>query len=127
MAYASLAELKTYVGVSDAVDDTVLGLALDAAARGVDRLANRTFDLPSSATPRRFVTRDAFVLHIPDIASTTGLTVKTDTDGDGVFETTWSDGDYQTEPDGDPTRPITALRAVGDHVFSTYFSGRFGV
>jgi hypothetical protein len=48
-------------------------------------------------------------------------TLKTDTDRDGVFETTWSASDYQLKPVnptiGAEPGPYTLIKAVGSKVF----------
>jgi hypothetical protein len=60
--------------------------------------------------------------HIPtdDISSTTNLIVKTDTTGDGTFDTTWTLGvDYQMEPTNALViqRPYRRITAIGSKTF----------
>ena len=53
--YASLARFKAFLRQSDTADDDLLGLALVAASRAIDRACGRTFNLATgTATARRF-------------------------------------------------------------------------
>lgn len=117
--YATLAELKTQLGITDAVDDTPLGAALTAASRAVDEHCGRKFSAAASSS-RVYEARWSDLLYVDDIASLTGLAVKTDDDDDGTFETTWTvTTDFVAGPpnaiaDG---LPVTRLAAVGSKRF----------
>ena len=121
MAYATLAELRAYVGipVADTADDTLLTLALDAAASEIDAYTDRTFT-QSAASARTYTATSATQVDVTPFATTTGLVVKTDDDADGTFETTWVlNTDYRLEPvnaaaDG---RPWTRLVSLGTRTF----------
>lgn len=126
MAYVSLAELKSFLGLPDEQDDATLGIALDAACRHIDKLANRSFEL-STASAKRLWARERLCLFIPDVGSTSSFVLKTDADGDGTFEVTWASTDYQLEPYADGVRPMTLITAVGTQTFPIHNSGRFGV
>lgn len=52
--YATTAELKTLMGISDAVDDATLALAITAASRAVDQFCNRQFGLVAAAETRQY-------------------------------------------------------------------------
>jgi len=101
MAYATLAELKTFVGIptGDTQDDTALQLALDASSSQVERYTDRVFTADSVATTRDYMVSNTGELDIDPISTLTGLIVATDDNGDGTFETTWTVGtDYRVEP-----------------------------
>lgn len=120
-SYASLAELRSRVGITDAsntTEDAKLTEALAAASRGIETMAGRQFNLASSATARLFYPDDYCKTHVYDIASVTNLAIKTDLDNDGTFENTWASTDYQLEPldgvvDGQAGWPWWTIRAVG--------------
>lgn len=117
MAYATLADLKGFVGipVGDTVDDTTLTLALDAASQQVDAYCDRTFSADSSPTTRYYSPTDYGRLDVDPISSTTGLLVRTDDNDDGTYETTWTiDTDFRLEPvnaaaGGDPWTRLVSL------------------
>ncbi len=60
-----------------------------------------------------------------DISTLTGLILKTDTSGDGTFDTTWASSDVQSEPLNNLAkgRAVFNLRAVGDYLFPVYGDG----
>lgn len=90
--YAGLAELKSFVSISDAGDDTVLTLALESAARMIDEYCGRRFYLDGSATARFFTPQSIWYVDVDDIGDTSGLIVQTDESDDGVFENTLASG-----------------------------------
>jgi hypothetical protein len=101
--YATVNELRLSIGdTSYRADTGQLTAALRAASRAVDgwcQRRGRKFWLDPAATTRRYAPTEAGCVWVEDIGSTAGLTVKTDSDGDGVFETTWTTpADYQLEP-----------------------------
>lgn len=95
--YCTLAEVKAALRLSDANDDTLIERAIEGASRRIDGYCGRWF-YKTASTAIELYSRDLYVLRTQDIANTT-VTVKTDDDGDGSFETTWVQGtDYQLEP-----------------------------
>jgi hypothetical protein len=102
--YASASELKTQLRVTDAVDDTQLGLIVIAASRAIDAWCNRQFGSHWSAVARVFdwdgqTIRGGAALEVFDLQTTSGLLVAIDEDGDGVFETDLTvDTDYRPWP-----------------------------
>lgn len=120
MPYATLAELKGYVGITDTADDVTLQLALDAAALQVDQFCDRTFAADASPTVRYYSPTDPGRLDIDPISTLTGLIVATDENGDGTYETTWTiNTDYRVEPvnAGAAGQPWTWLTALGTRWF----------
>jgi hypothetical protein len=132
--YATVNELREAVG-----DQTNLRLnagkltqRLRAASRAVDDWCGRPlhrFWLDPTATARTYSPDDLWCARVDDIGSATGLLVKTDTDGDGVFETTWTvSTDFILEPtnaagNGGAYR-WNRFRAVGARTLPFSWSGR---
>jgi hypothetical protein len=116
-SYATLAELKNRLGITDTSDDTRLTEALASASRGIEDCTHRQFNLAASATARLYYPRYEDMATVDDIASTTGLIIETDAGGDGTFETTWSATDYELHPlngvvDGRSGWPYRKIKAV---------------
>ena len=111
--YATLAEVKSALRVTDSVDDTLIENAIEGASRRIDGYCGRWF-YKSSSTAISIYPIDNYNISVDDIANTTVI-VKTDNDGDGTFETTLTQGtDYQLEPldavlRGRPFRRIVAI------------------
>ena len=120
--YATLAELKAVMRIPsiDTVDDTLLETSIEAASRQLDGHCERVF-YPTAGT-RVYAPNDSFMVETDDIATLT--TLKTSSDGKGVFDTTWGPNDLQLEPlngrAGGIITPFTQIRAVGDYLFPTY-------
>lgn len=126
--YCTLAELKAWLDITDTNDDGELEAVIEAASRWIDDMTGRRF---YSATEARYYTADnPNWLYIDDIARGTDgpliITLKTDSDGDGTYETTWSASDYVTKP-RNPVLvgttyqiPVTSLevnKRTGDYSF----------
>lgn len=133
MAYATLLDVRSWVGVYDNSDDTELDMARDAATNAVSAWCGANYDLAASATARVFAPVSSTVLDLSalgsTIGSTTGLAVAVDDDDDGTFETSWAATDWQVEPlnsagVGSLAWPGTHLRAVGDYRWPVGGSGR---
>jgi hypothetical protein len=112
--YCTLAEIKSALRIapSDTQDDALLERAIEGASRRIDGYCNRFFY--SKNATASFPARFERYLLVPDLASST-LTLRTDDDGDGVFETTWANTDYVLEPtdnsvSGVPFRKIVATK-----------------
>jgi len=117
--YTTLQEVKSILRITDAFEDTLLERCIESASRHIERYCERTF-VSGSAT-RVFAPNDSYLCEIDDLVSVT--TIKTSTDADGVFDTTWGSDDYQLEPlngiSGGVYSPYTRIRAVGDYLFPT--------
>lgn len=115
--YATLLELKKYLGISDGTDDDELTGALASTSRGIDKHCGHSFTKDVTATARVYYPR-GHVARVDDFHTTTGLVVATD-DGDaGTYGDAWAEADYQLEPlngvvDGEPGWPYTRIRAIG--------------
>ena len=118
--YATLADVKAALRITDTVDDSLLEISIEAASREIDGWCERVFT--QSTATRIYRPTDAFTVDVDDLQTVT--TLKTDADGDGVFDTTWSTADYQLNPlngiAGGITTPYTTLKAVGSYLFPIY-------
>lgn len=93
--YCSIVELKDELGpITDTLDDAALERIIAAVSRQLDVYCGRRF---YAATQTRYFTATCSDhVWVDDMLSVT--TLKTDTDGDRVYETTWTTSDYQLEP-----------------------------
>ena len=114
--YATLADVKSALRITDAVDDSLIELSIEAASREIDGYCQRAF-YPTTGT-RVFDTTNAFLTETDDIVSVT--TLKTSDDGT-TYDTTWAVTDFQLEPlngvTGGLAQPYTRVRAIGDYLF----------
>ena len=118
--YCTLDEVKSALRITDNTDDALLENAIEGASRRIDGYCGRRF-YQQNATLSLYAI-DSYTLPTQDdLYSVT--TLKTDDDGDGTYETTWTTGvDYQLEPldaviTGQPIRTITA---IGDKTFPLF-------
>lgn len=126
--YATLAEAKGFLSISDSVDDTLLENMIESASRSIDRIANRRFYLDSTASARQYRVSSPVILYTDDIGTTTGLIVQTDDDGDGTFETTLTlNTDYIMDPLTALSlgRPFTQITIVSTSNTFPIFPGLF--
>jgi hypothetical protein len=117
--YCTLAEVKAALRLTDSTDDVLLENAIEGASRRIDGFCGRFF-YKTSATAVSVMPRDFYYILTDDISSTTGLVVKTDTTGNGTFDTTWTLGvDYQMEPTNALViqRPYRRITAIGAKTF----------
>lgn len=77
--YVTLAEMKTYLNITDLVDDTKLATCITAASRLIDDHTNRQFGLETSVVTRYYPTHysdhGGWYVEIDDLMTTTGLVV----------------------------------------------------
>jgi hypothetical protein len=119
--YATLAQVKAALRITDNVDDTLLEMAIESASRAIDEYTNRNFYNAGTAV-RYYAPNDSFNVTIDDLVSLTTLQTMND-NGDQVYDTTWTSTDYQLEPlngvtDG-ITQPYTNIRAIGNYTYLT--------
>jgi hypothetical protein len=97
MSYATLAELKASLGITDSTDDAPLQSCLDAADQLINNYVDTKvgFGVTSSQTRYYTAERYDFVLTDP-IVTVTALA--TDIDGTGNYTQTWSANDYVLAP-----------------------------
>ncbi len=123
-SYVALSELKSALGITSSTDDAFLTLAIGAAETAINDLCGRKFTADGSASARTYRAQP-YICVTDDVSTLTGLVVKTDTSGDGTFDTTWASSDYQVEPLNNLVkgRSVNNLRAVGDYLFPVYGDG----
>lgn len=95
--YATLAEARAELGitsVSDTTDDAVIERVVQQVSRAIDQWTGRRFY--AATQTRYFTARRCDRLLVDDLLSVT--TLKSDEDGDGTFEITWTTSDYLLAP-----------------------------
>lgn len=119
--YITLAEFKNAAElIGYAFADYDAEQAISAASRGIEEYTGRIFTAAgTTATTRYYTPNQGYYLEITD--ASTVSTVTSDWDGDGTFESTWTENtDYVLEPfnaaaDGKPyerirVHPLSSLR-----------------
>ncbi len=115
--YLDLDDLKEALRITDTNDDVMLAFAITAASRAIDHHCGRQFGALSVAAPRYYTPQiqevrparlrwaqnsgywHRYIVAIDDLMTTTNLVVKSDPDGDGLFDTTLTlDVDYRLAP-----------------------------
>lgn len=97
--YATVAQLREHFGDSGSTLTTaLLERALNATSRAIDKHCGRRFWIDSAVATRVYRPEDGDLAFVDDIATTTGLIVKTDSVGDGTYATTWASTDYELQP-----------------------------
>jgi len=88
MAYTTKALVKASLGIPNSMtsEDAAIDAAILAADTSIDQYCGRTFEATASQV-RAYQPTSAFLVYCDDLASTT-VTVKTDDDDDGIYETT---------------------------------------
>lgn len=130
--YTTVATFQSYTGMATITADETVNIekAIESASRSIDRMTNRRFWADANATARQYRATDFYRLFVDDISSTSGLIVKTDTGGDGTFETTLTlNTDYILDPVNAPQleRPFTVVTMVGTTLFPSPVNLRPGV
>jgi hypothetical protein len=97
MSYATLAEFKAAVGITDTTDDTALQSVLDATDTLIDLYCDRKTGFGTATETRYYTAEDWEYVLTDDLVSIT--TLQTDDDANGTYETTWTAGtDYVLAP-----------------------------
>lgn len=124
--YQTLQQVKGWIGLTDSVQDSNIEMAIEGASRAMDNHCNRCFFYEEEESSKIYRAKNPQFITVDDIGSSTDLVIKTDEDGDGVFETTWSASDYQLEPFNYEGRAITSILAL-ERSFPIYTNGRAAV
>ena len=135
--YIQVEEFKSTIELSGtSFSDEDVKMALRSACRAVDEICGRRFYLDADASQVRYYSPDnPWTLYIDDISTIT--TLKTDDDGDGTFENTWTlNTDYYVDPLNAvyESRPWSKLcvHPSGTYLFPTNYprsvelTGKFG-
>jgi hypothetical protein len=120
--YCTPESLKNRFGITDTTDDYEIHAACWASSRSLENYCKRVFWTTSIAEARVFETPDPYHLELPEFCDVLSvITLKTDEDGDGIFETTWASTDFELGPRSAPyqpePRPYTEILAVGTKRF----------
>ena len=96
--YCSLAEIKTYTGISGSGQDDNLENAVETASREIDKICNRIF-YQTSSQDRYYTPIEKYQVLVDDISTTSGLVVKIDDNDDGTHNKTLTiDTDFYLTP-----------------------------
>ncbi len=95
--YATVAELKSWLGIGDAADDAVLGDCLDEASRDIEGDTHRVFYRSAAGTVRYYSAVRTDLVLLDDVVTISA--VATDADGDRVYECAWTATDYDALPE----------------------------
>lgn len=93
--YATLAEVKSadvLNFVATIAHDSILETIIEAVSRLIDNATQRQFFTTTEA--RYYTARDNYCIEVDDIATSSGVTVETDLNGDGAYEYSWASTDY---------------------------------
>jgi hypothetical protein len=97
MSYATLAQFKAAVGITDSTDDAALQNVLDATDTLIDLYCDRKTGFGTATETRYYTAEDYEYVLTDDLVSVT--TLQTDDDANGTYETTWTAGtDYVLAP-----------------------------
>ena len=111
--YTDKSELKTWLGITGSGQDTNLDFALDAAAAAIDNYCGRQFNISATVETRLFDCEFMDYAEVDDIATTTGLVVKTLNADGTVNETLTINTDFYLAPYNndklDPKLPFTKI------------------
>lgn len=122
-------------GIGDTKDDAAIEAVITAVSRSIDNICWQRFFTTTNAETRYFTAEFRKWLRLPErIISVT--TLKTDEDGDRVYEYTWETTDFDLLPynaslDGEPYRWIETT-PNGNYLFpvgttkGVEISGKFG-
>lgn len=125
--YATLAQVKSSLRITDTIDDSLIELAIESASRDIDAYCGRVFYSMGTAS-RYFAAADPYFCPIDDAQSISE--VATSSTSNGVYATVWANptagnnnGDYQVDPVNSSTPvdgivfPTTGLRAMWNYLF----------
>ena len=118
--YCTLAELKTALAITDAVDDTPLEAAVNAASRMIDDYTGRFFyaDGTTIAPVYRYYTPlNDYSIAVDDFSSISAIA--TDENLDQTYGTAWAATDYLVEPKNNVRRgwSYSRLIAIGRYIW----------
>lgn len=134
MGIISNADLKDWLKINDAVDDTRITVAVAAANSAVVNYCGRSFDKTDvgsetsrlfNVNPQTFSTWPLYrTIEVDDFWDVTNLVIKTDDGDNGTFSTTWTASDYQVEPlngrDGPLSVPYYRITSIGGKTFPVW-------
>jgi len=97
MSYATLAEAKASLGITDSADDSAIQSCLDAADQLINNYVDTKVGFGQTASQTRYYTANRFDFVLTDpIVSVSQLA--TDVNGDGTYSQVWTSNDYVLAP-----------------------------
>ena len=116
-SYATLAVLKTRLGIGDTNDDVAAQLALDSATMQIEGVCGRQFNDAGSASARIYYPDSLTTVTVDDFWIGAAITVALDYSNAGTYSTVITSTNYQLEPlngvvDGTPGFPYYRIRAI---------------
>lgn len=113
-----MAQVKSALRITDAVDDGLLEMAVESASRAIDQYTNRVFYNAGTAV-RYYAPIDSLNVTIDDLI--TLISLETMDDDEQIYDQLFAEGDYQLEPLNGYTDglsvPFNHIRAIGDYTF----------
>lgn len=121
--YATLAELKSSLTITDTSDDALLELAITSTSRMIDDFTGRFFyanGTIGSPVIRYYTPNDPWSLAVDDFVSISAIA--TDDNFNQTWSTVWATSDYMFEPINNPRRswPYSRILATGRYVWPYY-------
>ena len=120
--YCTLSEVRAAcrIPATDTSEDTMIESVIEGASRRIDGYCGRFFYQVTTALS--IYPSSIYSTAIPDLSTGAGITVKTDTKGDGTFATTWTSGQYMLNPTDTALNghPYTRIVAIGGNTFPMY-------
>ena len=121
--YATLAQVKSALRITDQIDDGLLNTAINSASRWVDGWCDRDFTVAAGTAVREYIPTGTYEpLMIDDCTEI--VSVKIDDNLDRTFAVTLRDIDFQAEPRNDFVYglllPITRIRPFEDGYWPTW-------
>jgi hypothetical protein len=115
--YATRAQIKTRLGITDTNDDSALDSALSASTLSIEGHCGRQFNDAGVASARVYYPDDLTTITVDDFSTTTGLIVAFDFSNSGVYANVITSTNYQLEPlngvvDGTPNWPYYRIRVI---------------
>jgi hypothetical protein len=121
--YATLAELKSSLTITDSDDDALLELAITSTSRMIDDFTGRFFyanGTVGSPVIRYYTPNDPWTLAVDDYVSISEIA--TDDNFNQTWSTVWAASDFLKEPVNNSLRgwPYTRLLATGRYIWPYY-------
>lgn len=119
-AYCTLAQLKSSLAITDAVDDTPLEAAIQSTSRLIDDYTGRFFyqqGTSNAPVARLYTPLDRFIVNMDDNVLITQIAI--DDNLSKQYNTVFATSDFMVEPVNNPLRewPVTRVLAIGRFVF----------
>lgn len=115
--YCTQAQVKADLGIGDTADDALIDESIAAASRQIDAECGRRFWQDATVQTRLYHAENPLLVEVDDISTLTGLVVKSDVSGVGLYDLTLAiTTDFLAYPlNADketPVRPFEELRVV---------------